>query len=107
MTRQVGAFGDGNIFEISTNGTGYKDLFDFNGTDGENPVADLTLIGSTLYGTTNQGGAYGDGTVFALNLAPTPEPSTFALLAAGAAGLVVYRLRRRRKGRATNLETAY
>jgi len=33
------------------------DLASFNGSNGANPDASLILIGSTLYGTTNQGGA--------------------------------------------------
>ncbi len=44
----------------------YTTLANFNGTDGENPWADLTLSGSTLYGTTNVGGANNDGAVFSV-----------------------------------------
>jgi uncharacterized repeat protein (TIGR03803 family) len=40
-------------------------LASFSGSNGEDPRGGLTLIGSTLYGTT-QLGAYGDGTVFSL-----------------------------------------
>jgi len=81
-------FGDGTIFSIQTDGSDYKDLYNFSGPDGELPEGSLILSGSTLYGTTSGGGAYGDGTVFALNLNPTPEPSTFALLGAGVMGLL-------------------
>ena len=41
-------------------------LFSFDGNHGEYPSDDLTLSGSTLYGTTDMGGANGDGTVFSL-----------------------------------------
>jgi uncharacterized repeat protein (TIGR03803 family) len=41
-------------------------LASFNGSDGANPFADLTLSGNTLYGTTSGGGANGDGEVFSL-----------------------------------------
>ena len=40
------------------------------GSNGDDPGAGLTLSGNTLYGTTSQGGANNDGTVFALNIAP-------------------------------------
>ena len=41
-------------------------LATFNGTNGEYPVGGLTLVGNTLYGTTQNGGAYGYGTLFSL-----------------------------------------
>ena len=67
-------------------------LASFNGTDGANPIAGLTLSGSTLYGTTSSGGGGNNGTVFAIT---TPEPSTWDLLAACAtAGLLLRRRRR-------------
>ncbi len=37
-------------------------------TPGSSPEADLIQVGSKLYGTTNSGGAYGDGTIFSLDL---------------------------------------
>ena len=57
-------------------------LFSFNG---QYPAGDLTLVGSTLYGMTQGGGENGDGIVFSLTI---PEPSTIALLAAAAIGLL-------------------
>ena len=36
-------------------------------SDGANPHAGLILSGNTLYGTANQGGSSGNGTVFAVN----------------------------------------
>ena len=41
-------------------------LASFNGTDGDEPNGSLTLIGSTLYGMTAQGGANRDGTIFSI-----------------------------------------
>jgi len=38
----------------------------FNGTDGAQPERGVILSGSTLYGTTYEGGAYGNGDVFSL-----------------------------------------
>jgi uncharacterized repeat protein (TIGR03803 family) len=36
-------------------------------SDGAYPVADLTLSGDTLYGTTGQGGSSNNGVIFAVN----------------------------------------
>ncbi len=48
----------------------FTTLLSFSGTSGAypgaNPNPGLVLIGSNLYGTTNYGGAYNDGTVFSL-----------------------------------------
>jgi uncharacterized repeat protein (TIGR03803 family) len=43
-------------------------LASFDSTDGDSPFGSLTLFGNTLYGTTRDGGAFGEGTVFSLNL---------------------------------------
>ncbi|MGO9017794.1 MAG: choice-of-anchor tandem repeat GloVer-containing protein [Syntrophobacteraceae bacterium] len=69
MTPSGGANGSGTIFQINTNGKGYKVLYSF-GTvtnDGANPNGSLTLSGSTLYGMTSQGGTNGLGTIFQIN----------------------------------------
>ena len=34
-----GAYGDGNVFCVNTNGSGYKDLLNFNGTTARIPTA--------------------------------------------------------------------
>jgi uncharacterized repeat protein (TIGR03803 family) len=94
-----GAGGDGAVFSIPVGGGTPTALGSFNGSNGEWPYGSLTLIGSTLYGTTTQGGASGDGAVFALNLAPTPEPSTLVLLGAAALGLAACRRRWRLCGK--------
>jgi uncharacterized repeat protein (TIGR03803 family) len=65
---QGGGSGNGTVFALSTNGTGFTNLHSFNSaSDGANPQAGLLLIGSTLYGTANSGGSSGVGTVFAVN----------------------------------------
>ncbi len=56
----------GDIYTVNTDGTGYKDWFDFNnvGTSGIFPLDNLVFAGNTGYGTTNFGGTYDDGTIF-------------------------------------------
>jgi uncharacterized repeat protein (TIGR03803 family) len=68
-----GAGGNGTVFAINTDGTGFTNLHNFSATpfgtntDGAIPLAGLFLTNSTLYGTTYQGGSSSNGTVFALN----------------------------------------
>jgi uncharacterized repeat protein (TIGR03803 family) len=67
-TQYGGAGGNGTIFRVNTNGTGFTNIYSFTGnSDGANPVARLLLSGSTLYGTTLYGGDSGYGTVFSLS----------------------------------------
>ena len=98
MTQLGGADVMGNIFSVGIDGSNYQDLYDFiGGAGGGGPQGDLLLSGGTLFGMTAYGGANGNGIIFALSLpAPTPEPGTLALLAAGTLGLVGLVLRRRR-----------
>ncbi len=70
MTSAGGSNNWGNIFSIDTNGSGYKDLWDFddtNGINGETPESSLTLSGSVLYGNTGGGGRNGVGMIFSIN----------------------------------------
>jgi uncharacterized repeat protein (TIGR03803 family) len=66
MANGYGMNGDGTIFEVNTDGSGYTVLHNFAGADGDLPLGSLTLSadGSTLYGMTNSGGANSAGTVF-------------------------------------------
>ena len=65
--------GDGAVFSMSTSGANFIVLHNFSSlvnntnSDGANPAADLALSGNMLYGTTVNGGAGGQGTVFSLN----------------------------------------
>jgi len=67
MTSGGGGNGDGLIFSIDTNGTGFKDLFDFNGTNGKSPAGSLTFFGDRFYGMTDSGGAHNDGCIFSID----------------------------------------
>lgn len=74
--------GSGAVFAVSTNGTGFTNLYFFTAlnpasdstasnpgtnSDGASPWARLVLSGNTLYGTAPLGGSFGFGTVFAVN----------------------------------------
>jgi uncharacterized repeat protein (TIGR03803 family) len=65
-----GANGDGTIFEIAKTTAGFSalnTLASFDGTNGSQPLSGLLIDSSgNLYGTTETGGTFGDGTVFEL-----------------------------------------
>ncbi|MBI5711031.1 MAG: hypothetical protein HZC42_12140 [Candidatus Eisenbacteria bacterium] len=72
MTSMGGAFGQGTIFRMNTNGSGYSVLHSFGGAgDGQTPFRSLIISGTMVYGTTYNGGSASDpgagGTVFRMN----------------------------------------
>ena len=61
-----GSWGNGTIFAVNTDGTGFRTLHSFtDGLDGAIPEDGLVLSGGTLYGTAQGNGAY-SGTVFSV-----------------------------------------
>jgi uncharacterized repeat protein (TIGR03803 family) len=72
-----GTNGNGVIFAVKTNGTGFTNMHTFapgvegsvgaTNADGVSPECQLVLVGSNLYGTTLTGGTNGYGVVFAIN----------------------------------------
>ncbi len=69
-TTSGGGNSPGTIFKIGVDGSGYMSLLSFgsaNSDYGKNPHADLLIFGSSLYGTTYQGGHYGAGMVFTVS----------------------------------------
>ena len=67
---------NGTVFELNPSTKALTTLIFFNGTDGSMPYCNLIMDSSgNLYGTTDNGGANSDGTVFELN----PNASTPAL----------------------------
>jgi uncharacterized repeat protein (TIGR03803 family) len=77
-----GSSGNGTIFAVSTDGTGFTNLHTFTvgfgsysgpggpvatNTDGADPCGGLVLSGNTLYGTAVSGGSSANGTVFKVN----------------------------------------
>ena len=65
-----GTYGGGTVFELTPAGGGNwteQVLHSFNGTDGDAPSAGLIFdAAGNLYGATQGGGTYGEGTVFEL-----------------------------------------
>jgi uncharacterized repeat protein (TIGR03803 family) len=62
--------GLGTLFRITTNGL-FTSLFQFQGTNGSNPGVSLTLgPDGNLYGSTQDGGPGGGGTIFRIVLTP-------------------------------------
>jgi uncharacterized repeat protein (TIGR03803 family) len=65
---QGGANGNGTVFRINSDGTGFTNLYNFTGgSGGAGPYAGLAVSGNTLYGTAPYGGTNGSGTVFRIN----------------------------------------
>lgn len=81
-TVEGGAKGWGTAFESSTSGK-ERVLYSFKaGThDGGYPYGTLTVLDNTLFGTTQEGGAFGWGTVFAVNPASGKERVVYSFKA--------------------------
>jgi uncharacterized repeat protein (TIGR03803 family) len=73
-TVQGTAGGWGTVFSVNTDGTDFTNLYNFTpltsntNSDGAFPGTRLLLSGTTLYGTAENGGSSGAGTIFSLNL---------------------------------------
>jgi uncharacterized repeat protein (TIGR03803 family) len=76
--RSGGRWGQGTVFAVNTDATGFKNLHSFTAlsaplsqggtnSDGAWPVAGLILSGTPLYGTAGHGGSSSSGTVFKVN----------------------------------------
>jgi uncharacterized repeat protein (TIGR03803 family) len=73
-TSVSGTGGQGTVFQMNTDGSGFAVLHAFQYSEGAQPDA-LVLSGSTLYGMTEygiQGVSLGDGAIFTLALPPPP-----------------------------------
>jgi uncharacterized repeat protein (TIGR03803 family) len=70
-----GSSGNGAVFRVNTDGTGFTNLHNFQrmddssltNQDGANPQAGLVLFGSTLFGIASRGGFWGNGSVFSIS----------------------------------------
>src|ERR1035437_6863370 len=81
-----GSSGNGTVFAVNTDGTGFMSLYSFKNSilpynpdidggfptnsDGARPLAGLILSDNALYGTAMGGGSSGTGTIFKLSFAP-------------------------------------
>jgi uncharacterized repeat protein (TIGR03803 family) len=74
-TRSGGASSNGTVFVVNLDGSSFTNLHSFTAVfgasatnrDGANPGAGLVVSGTRLYGTAENGGTSGNGSVFALN----------------------------------------
>jgi uncharacterized repeat protein (TIGR03803 family) len=75
-TAYGGAFSNGVVFAVNTDGSNFTNLYNFTAlssssphtnNDGAHPYGELVLSGTTLYGTATNGGSSGEGAVFAIN----------------------------------------
>jgi uncharacterized repeat protein (TIGR03803 family) len=87
-----GASGDGVIYSISTNGTGFQTLYSFTGGyDGSTPKGALTLGGNVLYGATTTGGAGPNaGAIFSYRLSSVVPPVSLTITVSGANGILTW-----------------
>jgi uncharacterized repeat protein (TIGR03803 family) len=82
-----GTYGYGTIFAVSTNGTGFTNVYSFTGgSDGSGPHGGLTLSGNILYGTTSAGGNYTNGTLFAIKTDGSGFTSLYTFTGGGDGG---------------------
>ncbi len=73
-----GGNGNGTIYTVGTDGSGYSVLHAFNSdmSEGYNPLGALSYFGDRLYGTATYGGSFNEGTVFSVK----PDGSDFTVL---------------------------
>src|SRR5208337_330562 len=64
-TASGGTNGNGTIFKIHADGSGYGIIRSL--TNGASPEGGMVLIGNTLYGTTFTGGSANNGSIFEMN----------------------------------------
>jgi uncharacterized repeat protein (TIGR03803 family) len=73
VTAGGGAHLNGTIFKIKTDGTGYADIFDFDGAHGAIPYSQPLLhTNGRIYGQTNSGGSHNDGVIYSLDAGLKP-----------------------------------
>ena len=67
-----GSGGQGTVFQISTNGTGFAVVKSFTNSpaDGSEPVSGVLPVGTGVWGTTYAGGSGGLGILYSLQLTP-------------------------------------
>lgn len=79
--KRGGSSGNGTVFRVNTDGTGFTNLHNFTGTDGSEAVKRLVLSGNALYGSAELGGSMGSGTLFRLKTDGTGFTNLYAFSA--------------------------
>jgi uncharacterized repeat protein (TIGR03803 family) len=90
-TDSGGTNGNGTVFRVNTDSTGFTNLHIFtansnspySNSDGALPEAGLILSGDTLYGTAVRGGSGNNGTVFSINTNGTGFTTLHSFAAGG------------------------
>ncbi len=89
MTLWGGSKSDGNVFSVSLNGTNYQNVLSFTGTggaaSGQEAGGSLICSGTTLYGTTIEGGANGLGNIFSVGIDGTNYENLLSFTGTGGA----------------------
>jgi uncharacterized repeat protein (TIGR03803 family) len=80
-TSYGGTSGNGAVFAVNTDGSGFTNLHSVTYHDGSD-LNELVLSGGTLYGTSFNGGSSGNGTVFAVNTNGTGFTNLYSFTAA-------------------------
>ena len=80
-----GTWGNGTVFKVKTDGTSFVTLHSFTATSGSPPANfdgvgpnGLVLSGDILYGTSQNGGNWGGGTLFSISLTSSPPQLSIA-----------------------------
>ncbi len=84
-TLSGGANGNGSIFSINPDGSGFSTLYSFtasdnygDNSDGSQPVGGLISVNGILYGTTEHGGLFGFGSVFSFDPSTNTETAIYS-----------------------------
>ncbi|MGB3947461.1 MAG: choice-of-anchor tandem repeat GloVer-containing protein [Bacteroidia bacterium] len=75
-TLKGGTSGNGTIFKIKPDGTGFLKLFDFDGTNGGASYGSLISDSTYLYGMTSMGGASNKGAIFKIK----PDGTNYSII---------------------------
>lgn len=67
MTQSGGIDNQGVIFTINPDGSGYQEVFRFNGINGSTPYGSLLESDGKLWGMTTKGGTYDQGVIFSID----------------------------------------
>ncbi len=91
-----GASGIGNMFAVGTNGANYQNLVSFTGgfgtATGAGPRGSLTLAGTTLYGTAQDGSGRNLGVIFSVGISGADYQDLVSFTGAGGSAWGAYPL---------------